>query len=176
MRLHAFGTKSGEEARAIQIQPLAQGQGVRGEEFDFQADTKFLDRHYPKDKEQMLYIPAPLPWRKVLQRDERNNTYNSSNGNAMLCFRECPEISGLIWFERKTERLFVIGHMPRDSWLIPAHYRKMTYDDLTELLEFLQTDVPLPLIDRDTTYWACRKVAKAYHTFSLDDYPQEDES
>lgn len=129
-----------------------------------QYDSVFLERDFPKDHGGLLYRPAPLPWRRELVRDPVTNEVLSNAENLDLALTECPELSGLFWWETQIRRLFVIGKMPDDWMFAPDTCRKLSSDDLTDIQVFLQRN-GLKRIDRSTVYWGIRKVAKRYHNF-----------
>lgn len=130
----------------------------------------FLDRHWPKDRAGLLYSHVPLPWRASLRRDDATNQIIVDKANVDLMLTENPELSGLIWWETRSERLWLVGKLPDEDVFARDSLRPMTLDDVTSLHIFIQKT--LPRIDRNTVYWCIRNTAKRYHPFRFDiDFP-----
>lgn len=129
----------------------------------------FLPHHFPKDKAGLLYKHVALPWTGKLRRDDATNQIIVDAANVDLALTECPELAGLVWWETRTKRPWLFGHLPPADYFRQPENRPLNRDDITAIHIFIQR--ALPRIDRGTVYWCIRRVAQRYHPFrfELDD-------
>jgi hypothetical protein len=125
-------------------------------------DDHWLDRHWPKHP--FVYHHQPLPWRGSLLRDDASNSVLQNQANVYLALTECPELAGLVWYESREKRFYIIGKLPDDDMFAPDQCRPLSRDDVTAILIFLQLN-DLPAINRGMVYWGIRHIAMRYHPF-----------
>lgn len=125
------------------------------------------DRALPKGVRSNEKLRMAQDWRDGLVKDHRGFPLSNA-ANIDYALFECPDLYGLFWWEQLHKRVWLIGRLPHQTWLITDEMRPMTHDDTTALLVYFQRDLIMSGTDRRQLYWSIRKVAKD-HLFRLDD-------